>query len=229
MKNNFLSSILGGGYCPGNSPLHKMAPDHKILLVLIFLCVSALGGWSGLVLTGAVCFAGLALSGCSVGEVARYSRGIFWFVLILALFPVLFTPDVGTANSEGVYAGLLAASRVTVMFFLSIIMLRTTAPMALAGVIESFFSRMPWAPAWVREGATVGLLALQLLPAVCLQAEARVASKLEAERESLKKSGLLARVRNAAHLLVPWTVTLLSDPRGFAKHLEESPDEFPSK
>ena len=32
-----------------------------------------------------------------------------------------------------------------------------------------------------------------------------------------------------ANPLVPWIVTLLSDPRGFAKHIEESPDEFPSK
>ena len=144
-KTRLSEMILEGRYQPGFSLLHRMAPSLKIIFALIFFLLAS---WANLkVLAGlmVVCLLAMALARIPFKTVGKFVYAFRWLFLIIGLFPLFTTPGASVEGLqflpfaiswEGLKAGLESFLKLLAMFFLSLILVRTTSPPALMNTLQ---------------------------------------------------------------------------------------------
>ena len=201
--------ILQGRYQPGTSLLHRMSPGIKLIIVLMIFLLASWGDLkilSGLMI---VCLLAMALAHIPLKTVGQFVYAFRWLFLIIGLFPLFTTPGASiealafmpfTISWEGLKAGLESFLKLLEMFFLSLILVRTTSPQALMNTLEkAIIIKNPKWKKTVQEFFMTGLWAVQLIPMICVEAETFMLSHLEQENK-IKKSGLKKAWRTASQL-----------------------------
>jgi energy-coupling factor transporter transmembrane protein EcfT len=208
-KTRLSEMILEGRYQPGTSFLHRMRPSLKLILVLMFFLLAS---WGDLKILGGlmiVCLLAMMLAHIPIKTVGRFVYAFRWLFLIIGLFPLFTTPGAVvegltflpfTISWEGLKAGLESFLKLLEMFFLSLILVRTTSPQALMNTLQKavIIKNQRWKQT-VQKFFMTGLWAVQLIPMICVEAEAFLLSHLEQENKS-KKSGLRKAWRTASQL-----------------------------
>ena len=235
MKQKFsFSHLMPGVYAPGDSVLHKATINWKIFLGLGLLSLTAFGRWMGIAAIFLVCLIGLILAGVGMRAVCQRLRTFVWFILLLGIFPVFFTPgssiEVGDGYSlgltwEGLEAGALFSCRMTLMFLISMIFMHTSRPADLFRLQKPGHDDDNGMRAFFREAGTVGLMAFQLLPILFEEVEKRLVTELNDKDEIKKKisGSLFNKARQVAHLLIPLTVFVFENTEQYSKKLN-NPD-----
>ena len=208
-KTRLSQMILEGRYQPGASLLHRMAPSLKIIFALAFFLLAS---WGDLKILGGlmiVCLLAMALARIPFKTVGTFVYAFRWLFLIIGLFPLFTTPGASveelaflpfTISWEGMRAGLESFLKLLEMFFLSLILVRTTSPPALMNTLQR--AVIIKNPAWkkiVQEFFMTGLWAVQLIPMICVETETFMLSRLNEENEK-KISGLKKAWRAASQL-----------------------------
>ena len=206
-KTRLSQMILEGRYQPGTSFLHRMRPSLKLILVLTFFLLASWGDLK--ILSGLMIVCLLAMAHIPFKTVGNFVYAFRWLFLIIGLFPLFTTPgavveDLAflpfTISWEGLKAGLESFLKLLEMFFLSLILVRTTSPQALMNTLQKavIIKNQRWKQT-VQEFFMTGLWAVQLIPMICVEAETFLLSHLEQENKS-KKSGLKKAWRTASQL-----------------------------
>lgn len=192
-KTRLSQMILQGSYQPDSTPLHRMSAFFKLVLALmLFLAAS----WASLeVLCGLmlVCLLAMALAHVPFKTIGTLIYAFRWLFLVLGLFPVFTTPGTSVEwlgflpfaiSWEGVRAGLEAFLKLLEMFFLSMILVRTTSPQALMNTLQRVvIIKHPKWKQTVQEFFVTGLWAVQLIPMICVETETFVLGRLEEEKK----------------------------------------------
>jgi energy-coupling factor transporter transmembrane protein EcfT len=208
-KTRLSQMILEGRYQPGTSLLHRMRPSLKLIFVLLFFLLASWGHLivlSGLMI---VCLLAMVLAHVPFKTIGMMIYAFRWLFLIIGLFPLFTTPGASveglqflpfTISWEGCRAGLESFLKLLEMFFLSLILVRTTSPQALMNTLQRavIIKNQKWKQT-VQEFFMTGLWAVQLIPMICVEAETFLLSHLEQENKS-KKSGLKKAWRTASQL-----------------------------
>ena len=201
--------ILEGRYQPGTSFLHRMKPPLKLIFVLIFFLLAS---WGDLKILGGlmiICLLAMALAHIPIKTAGRFVYAFRWLFLVIGLFPLFTTPGAVveglaflpfTISWEGLKAGLESFLKLLEMFFLSLILVRTTSPQTLMNTLQRavILKNEKWKQT-VQEFFMTGLWAVQLIPMICVEAETFMLSHLEQENKS-KTSGLKKAWRTATQL-----------------------------
>jgi energy-coupling factor transporter transmembrane protein EcfT len=226
MKRDFsINHLMPGAYTPGDSVLHRTSVSSKIFIGLGILCLTAWGKWMGISVVSVVCLAGIFSASIGFHAVLQKLKTFVWFVLFLGIFPVFFTPGTSIeivsvlgVTWEGLEAGALTSCRLLLMFLVSMLFMHTTDPKDLFAFnnSEKNEGRGSWSP--FRQAGTVGLMAFQLLPILCIEVEKWVAQEMSSEKEVVK-GNLFQKARQVARLLVPLTVSIFSNTEKFSKRL----------
>jgi energy-coupling factor transport system permease protein len=208
-KTRLSQMILEGRFQPGSSFLHRMRPSLKLILVLSFFLLAS---WGDLEILGGllvICLLAMGLAHIPLKTVSRFVYAFRWLFLIIGLFPLFTTPGTVveelaflpfTISWEGLKAGLESFLKLLEMFFLSMILVRTTSPSALMNALQrAVIIKHPKWKKTVQEFFMTGLWAVQLIPMICVEAESFVLSRLEEENKN-KKSGLKKAWRAASQL-----------------------------
>jgi energy-coupling factor transport system permease protein len=208
-KTGLSQMILEGRYQPGSSLLHRMAPSLKLVIALMFFLLASWGDLkilSGLMI---VCLLAMSLARIPFKTVAKFVYVFRWLFLIIGLFPLFTTPGASveglsflpfTISWEGLKAGLESFLKLLAMFFLSLILVRTTSPQALMNTLQrAVIIKNPKWKQTVQEFFMTGLWAVQLIPMICVETETFMLSKLNVENEK-KISGLKKAWRTASQL-----------------------------
>ena len=201
--------ILQGRYQAGSSLLHRMGAATKILGALMLFLLAAWGDLRVLCGLMAVGLLGMGLARIPLQAIGTLVYAFRWLFLIIALIPMVTTPGASIealaflpfqVSWQGLWAGLESFLKLGVMFFLSMILVRTTSPQALMDTLQK--AVIIKTPAWkktVQEFFMTGLWAVQLLPMICLETETFMLSRLNEESEK-KISGLKKAWRAASQL-----------------------------
>jgi energy-coupling factor transport system permease protein len=208
-KTRLSKMILEGRYQPGTSFLHRMRPTLKLILVLMFFFLASWGDLKILSVLMVVCLLVMGLAHVPLKMIGRMVYAFRWLFLIIGLFPLFTTPGAVveglrflpfTISWEGLKAGLESFLKLMEMFFLSLILVRTTSPQALMNTLQKavIIKNQKWKRI-VQEFFMTGLWAVQLIPMICVEAEIFVLSRLEEENKS-NKSGLKKAWRAASQL-----------------------------
>ena len=208
-KTRLSQMILQGRYQAGSTLLHRMSPSLKLGLALIFFLTASWGNL--IVLSGlmGVCLLAMVLAEVPFKMIGTLVYAFRWLFLILGLFPLFTTPGASvewlnflpfTISWEGMRAGLEAFLKLLEMFFLSMILVRTTSPQALMSTLQKavILKNEKWKQT-VQQFFVTGLWAVQLIPMICVEAETFILGRLE-EEKSENISGLKRAWRAASQL-----------------------------
>ena len=137
--------ILQGRYQPGASLLHRMGASTKILGALMLFLLAAWGDLWVLCGLMAVGLLGMGLARIPLQTIGSLVVAFRWLFLIIALIPMVTTPGASIealaflpfqVSWLGLWAGLESFLKLLVMFFLSMILVRTTSPQALMDTLQ---------------------------------------------------------------------------------------------
>ncbi len=208
-KTRLSQMILQGRYQPGSTLLHRMSPSLKLILALVFFLTASWGNLIVLCGLMGVCLLAMALAEVPFKMIGTLIYAFRWLILILGLFPLFTTPGATvewlsflpfTISWEGMRAGLESFLKLLEMFFLSMILVRTTLPQALMNTLQKavVLKNEKWKQT-VQEFFLTGLWAVQLIPMICVEAESFVFGRLE-EEKGKDISGLKKAWRAASQL-----------------------------
>jgi energy-coupling factor transporter transmembrane protein EcfT len=208
-KNNLSQMVLESRYQSGSTLLHRMTPSLKLVIALMFFLTASWGGLKVLAALMIVCLLAMALAQVPFKMIGTLVYAFRWLFLILGLFPLFTTPGASvewlsslpfTISWEGLKAGLESFLKLLEMFFLSMILVRTTSPQALMSTLQRavILKNVKWKKT-VQEFFMTGLWAVQLVPMICVETETFVLSKLK-EEDGKNISGLKKAWRAASQL-----------------------------
>jgi len=221
--SSLAESILAGRYQSGDTPLHRLPVGWKLLLAAVMVVLASTGNFYILGVLAMVVLIAWQLTAIPFALLGRLVRSFRWFLLILGFFPVFFTPGRPiealtflpfVISWEGVFYGLQASSKLLVMFMISFLLMRTTPAMDLMRTLKKLIViRSPKGRQAVENFFHVGVMAIQLIPLLCIEAERFMLSKLNEQSEEE-----ISRFKKA------WRVGLLLAP--LVAHVLKEQDRF---
>jgi len=208
-KLHLSQMVLEGRYQPGTTLLHGMRPSFKVAGALAFVLLASWGHLQVLVGLLAVCLLMMALAHVPYQIVGRMIYAFRWLFLVIWGMPLVTVPGLPIEalqilpfdiTWEGLWTGSESLLKIMVMFFLSMVLVRTTSPNDLMSVLQKAVI-IPH-PRWkqrVEEFFLTGLWAVQLIPMICVETETFLWARFEEENKN-NISGLKKAWRTASQL-----------------------------
>ena len=198
-----LSSLSLGQYVPIDSPVHRLDPRGKLLMLLflvsaVFVSVDPLSlGVCVLALCGAVACARL-----SWRAVLRSSRPILFLVAFTFLFNVVSELWMGRPAWGALARGGLTALRLTVLMLFALLLPLTTAPLELADGLERLLQPLARFGFPSHECAMMVGIALRFIPLLMEETDRIIRAQLS-RGARLDQGGLIWRVLAFFPVLIP--------------------------
>ncbi len=209
-----LKDITLGQYFPGTSPLHRMDPRAK-LLILIFYIV-AIFVCNGLI-PYAICAAGLAaviaLSRISPKLILKSLKPVVFIVIFTGVLNVLYTPGqelwrwwIFKITLEGIYTALTMIVRILLLVASTSLLTYTTSPMALTDGLERLLGPLKKLHVPVHEFAMMMSIALRFIPTLIEETE-KIMSAQKARGADFDSGNIFRRAKALVPVLVPLFVS----------------------
>ena len=206
-----LKDITLGQYFPGNSPVHRLDPRTKLILLVGYIV--ALFTAAELVSYGVV-FAFLALTiAVSTIPLKSILRGMKPLVMILVFTGVLnvfFTTGekvlvkvwVITVYWEGIVRALFMMARILMLITGTFLLTYTTSPIALTDGLESLLGPLKVLRVPVHELSMMMCIALRFIPTLIEETD-KIMSAQKARGADFESGNLMQRVKALIPILVP--------------------------
>lgn len=203
-----LKDITIGQYIPGNSPVHKLDPRAKILMLIIymislFMCDSALGYLEITVFTLLIIF----MSGIPVIILLKGLRPLWIILLITFSLHIFMTPGeilwqwkFLTITYQGLRQAVFMVLRLVYLVTITSLLTLTTTPIALTDGIERLL-KAAFVPV-AHELAMMMTIALRFIPTLIEETEKIMKAQM-ARGADFESGGLLAKAKSLIPLLVP--------------------------
>lgn len=206
-----LKDITLGQYFPGNSPVHRLDPRTKLILLVVYIVALFMAsGW----VTYGVVFAFLAITiAVSTIPLKSIVRGMKPLVLILVftgLLNIFFTTGetelfrfwVITVYWEGVVRAVYMVLRILMLIAGTFLLTYTTSPIALTDGLESLLNPLKKLRLPVHELAMMMCIALRFIPTLIEETD-KIMSAQKARGADFESGNLMQRVKALVPILVP--------------------------
>ncbi len=206
-----IKDITIGQYFPGTSPIHKLDPRMKIVLIFIyiifiFLCRNfvAMGAMALLLL------ATVLMSKISPKLIWKSVKPIFLIVLITSALQLLYNSD-GTVLFEwkmlhittgGVYMAIFTTARIVVLVIASSMLTYTTSPTLLTDAIERLFSPLKVIKINVHSIAMMMTIALRFIPTLIDEVD-KIMSAQKSRGADFETGSLIKRGKAMIPIFIP--------------------------
>lgn len=206
-----LKDITLGQYFPGNSPVHRLDPRTKLVLLIAYIvALFTATNW----LSYAVVFAFLVLSiVVSTIPLKSILRGMKPLVMILVFTGVLnifFTTGekiivkfwIITVYWEGVVRAFFMMARILMLICGTFLLTYTTSPISLTDGLESLLSPLKRLRLPVHELSMMMCIALRFIPTLIEETD-KIMSAQKARGADFESGKLMQRVKALVPILVP--------------------------
>lgn len=207
-----MMDITIGRYHHRDSPVHRLAPKTK-LLVLLFLIVSVFlvtSPW-GFLLVASFALATIALSQLPLMVVLRGLRPMIWiFVSIMILHAFFMNGDskplfsIGPVKAtwKGVYSGVMVSCRFMLIVVSAAILTLTTVPLRLADGATEILRPLQKIGLPVGQIPIMMMITLHFIPVLFTEAE-KLMSAQKLRGAQLARVNFVRRLKNLMPLIVP--------------------------
>lgn len=209
-----ISDITLGQFFPGKSPLHRLDPRLKILLVIFSIVLIFVA--SNFYSLGAVlCLVFLGI-GCSRLSPKLYLKSLKPILFIVA-FTAVLNVFYGTGDplfqlgflkitKNGIFNSIFISLRIVLLILSSSILTFTTSPTQLTDALERLLKPLAKLKVPVHEFAMMMTIALRFVPTL-LEETDKIMSAQKARGADMESGGLMQRIKALVPVLIPLFVS----------------------
>ena len=208
-------NITLGQYFPGNSPIHRLDPRSKILLMLLYIVIVFLvkSPWLFLLPAAFVCLV-ILLSQVPVSYVLRSLKPLRFLLLFMFVINLFFTPGettllsfwIITITKEALLQALYISLRLILLVAGTSLMTLTTSPVSLTDGLERLMSPFARFRFPAHELAMMMTIALRFIPTLMEEAD-KIQKAQMARGADFESGNLIARAKSMIPILVPLFVS----------------------
>lgn len=225
-----ISDITFGQYFPSNSPIHRLDPRIKFLLLIFMIIFIFLAtNFFCLALTLAFCVIVIFLSKIPLKMYLKNIKAILPILIFTAIInslyvkegTVLFDKWIITITSGGIYKAAFMAIRITLLIIISSTLTYTTTPNDLTDAIERLCKPLKF----LGLGSIIHMLtmmmtiALRFIPTLIEETQ-RIMNAQKARGADIENGGLLSRVKALIPILIPLIILSVRRAYDLAEAME---------
>ncbi len=209
-----LKDITLGQYFPGNTPVHRLDPRTKLLLVAVYIVALFLCEWFisyGLMALFLV--TAIVLSRIRPKALLRGLKPLLIIILFTALLNLFFTDGevlvhwwIFRITREGLTNAFFLVLRIMLLVMGTFLLTYTTSPIALTDGLESLLSPLKLLHFPVHELAMMMSIALRFIPTLIEETD-KIISAQKARGADFETGNIFRRAKALIPILVPLFVS----------------------
>ncbi len=206
-----LKDITLGQYFPGNSPVHRLDPRTKLIMLVVYIvALFSAVSW----LSYGICFAFLAfaigISGIPVKSILRGMKPLVFILVFTGILNLFFTEGETVILSfwvieitlEGLTRAFFMVIRILMLISGTFLLTYTTSPISLTDGLEALLSPLKKIRVPVHELSMMMCIALRFIPTLIEETDKIMAAQ-KARGADFESGKLMERVKALVPILVP--------------------------
>lgn len=208
-----LQDLTFGQYYEANSPVHKLDPRIKLLILIAYVVfVFVVKNFYGFLLIALFLVTVTILSKVPLIDMLKSIKGILFIIIVTVILNLFFykteNPTVlfWIITKEALVFSAFMALRLILLISGSVLLTFTTTPVALTDGIESLLYPLKFIKFPVHELALVMSIALRFIPILMNEAD-RIIMAQKARGADFESGNLIKRVKAMIPVLIPLLVS----------------------
>ena len=205
-----LNNITIGQYFPGTSPLHRLDPRVKIILLFIFLIeIFIFNSALSYALLTLFTIGLMLLSSVPIKLILRSLKPLLWIIIFTFIIHLFSHPGTEiakvwlfTLTKEGVEQAVLISLRLILLLINSSLLTYTTSPLKLTDALESLLSPFKRVGVPAHELAMMMTIALRFVPTLIEETD-KIMKAQQSRGADFSSGNILARLKSMIPILVP--------------------------
>ncbi len=207
-----LKDITLGQYFPGDTPVHRLDPRTKLILLVLYIVAlfqaKTWGAYLLLILVTAVC---MAVSHISPKNIFKGLKPMFFVIALTALLNLFYTEGTPVREGwiitwEGIDRAVKMMLRITLLITGTFLLTYTTSPMALTDGLELLLKPLKKLKVPVHEMTLMMSMALRFIPTLIEETD-KIMSAQKARGADFETGNLIQRAKALLPILVPLFVS----------------------
>ena len=206
-----LKDITLGQYFPGNSPIHRLDPRAKlIILVMYIVALFVASSWVSYAVVLAFLLITIKISTIPPKSIFRGMKPVVFILLFTGILN-LFYSDGGTVlvrlgsltiTTEGVKRAIFMMGRILMLISGTFLLTYTTSPISLTDGLESLMNPLKKIRVPVHELSMMMCIALRFIPTLIEETD-KIMSAQKARGADFENGNILDRAKALIPVLVP--------------------------
>ena len=207
-----LKDITLGQYFPGDTPVHRLDPRTKLILVLVYIvALFNAKGWVSYAVMVAVTLVCMGISKISLKNIFKGLKPMMFIIALTALLNIFYTQGTPIREGwiitwEGIERAVKMMLRITLLITGTFLLTYTTSPMALTDGLELLFSPLKKLKVPVHEMTLMMSMALRFIPTLIEETD-KIMSAQKARGADFETGNLIERAKALLPILVPLFVS----------------------
>ena len=207
-----LKDITLGQYFPGDTPVHRLDPRTKLILLVLYIVAlfqaKTWGAYLLLILVTAVC---MAVSHISPKNIFKGLKPMLFVIALTALLNLFYTEGTPVREGwiitwEGIDRAVKMMLRITLLITGTFLLTYTTSPMALTDGLELLLKPLKKLKVPVHEMTLMMSMALRFIPTL-IEETNKIMSAQKARGADFETGNLIQRAKALLPILVPLFVS----------------------
>ena len=206
-----LKDITLGQYFPGNSPIHRMDPRTKIVMLILYIvALFTAANWISYAIVFVFLVFAIAISKIPLKSIFNGMKPLVMILIFTGILNIFFTTGENvllalgpvTIYWEGIERAALMMLRILMLITGTFLLTYTTSPIALTDGLESLLSPLKKLHLPVHELSMMMCIALRFIPTLIEETD-KIMSAQKARGADFETGNLMQRVKALIPILVP--------------------------
>ena len=206
-----LKDITLGQFFPGNSPVHKMDPRAKLVMLVVYIVALFVAvSWISYAMMLVFLVTVIAISKIPVKNLLRGMKPMVMILAFTAILNIFFTEGktvlvefwVIKITMEGLVRAFFMMIRILMLITGTFLLTYTTSPIALTDGLESLLNPLKVIKVPVHELSMMMCIALRFIPTLIEETD-KIMSAQKARGADFETGNLMQRVKALVPILVP--------------------------
>ena len=205
-----LKDITLGQFFPGTTPIHRLDPRTKLVLVIVYIVALFLAKWFiSYALMLVFLLAVIAVSKISLKVILKSLKPLLIIIILTAVLNLFYAQGevlakfwIFTITKEGLLNAAFMVLRITMLVAGTFMLTYTTSPIALTDGLEALLNPLKKIGMPVHELAMMMCIALRFIPTLIEETD-KIMSAQKARGADFESGNLISRAKALVPILVP--------------------------
>ena len=207
-----IRDITLGQYFPGDTPVHRLDPRTKIILIIAYIVgLFTVNTPLGYVLVTAVTAVCMFISKINPKAALKGLKPVIFIIILTALLNIFYTDGTPVIEGwiitwEGIGKAIMMSVRIILLIVSTFLLTYTTSPISLTDGLERLLSPLKKIKIPVHEMSMMMSMALRFIPTLIEETDKIMAAQ-KARGADFETGSLMSRAKALLPILVPLFVS----------------------